>query len=138
MVPGGLTHILEVKKAIARGEVVAILADRHHPNERGRGVEVDFLGARASLPQGPFLMAAALGCPVLVMVGLRAGRQKYEIHVERFADPLEIPRRDRAGQLQYHAQKYADWLAQLCVRAPMQWFNFYDFWDADSDSVTGK
>ncbi len=136
--PGTVTHILEVKKAIARGELVAILADRHHPNERGRSVEVDFLGGRASLPQGPLLMAAALGCPVLVMAGLRVGTRKYEIHVERFADPLKIPRRDRPGQLQYHAQKYADWLAKLCALAPFQWFNFYDYWDLESHEATGK
>jgi predicted LPLAT superfamily acyltransferase len=136
--PGSLSHIFEVKKAIARGEAVAILADRHHPNERGRGVGVDFLGDRASLPQGPLLLAAALGCPVLVMAGLRVGNRKYEIHVERFADPLVIPRQDRPVQLQYHAQHYADWLAKLCVQAPLQWFNFYDFWEPDSQETTGK
>ena len=135
--PGSVTHILKVKKAIARGEVVAILADRHHPNERGRGVEVNFLGNRASLPQGPLLMAAALGCPVLLMAGLRSGTRKYEIHVEFFADPLKISRRDRAAQLQYHAQKYADWLAKLCTLAPLQWFNFYDYWDLESHETNG-
>jgi predicted LPLAT superfamily acyltransferase len=136
--PGSLSHVLEVKRAIARGEVVAILADRLHPGERARGVDVEFLGAPVSLPQGPFLMAAALGCPVLVMAGLRAGNRKYEIHVERFADPLKIPRRDRAGQLQYHAQSYADWLARLCTVAPYQWFNFYDYWDLESPETTPK
>lgn len=138
VVPGSLSHVLKVRRAVARGEVVAILADRLHPEERGRGVEVEFLGAPVSIPQGPFLMAAALGCPVLVMAGLRAGNRKYEIHVERLADSLKIPRRDRAGQLQYHAQSYADWLARLCTAAPYQWFNFYDYWDLDSQETTEK
>ena len=132
VVPGSFGHALEVKKAIERGEVVGILADRIHPNERGRAVEVDFLGGRASLPQGPLLLASALGCPVLFMTGLRAGARRYEIHVERFADAVKIPRRDRARELQRYAQAYANSLAKLCVIAPLQWFNFYDFWDREA------
>jgi predicted LPLAT superfamily acyltransferase len=62
------------------------------------------------------------------MAGIRAGSRKYEIHVERFADPVRIPRNDRPRQLQHYAQAYADSLAKLCVLAPLQWFNFYDFW----------
>ena len=126
--PGSFSHTFEVKQAIARGEAVAILADRIHPNERGRDVEVEFLGDRARLPQGPMLLAAALGCPVLMMTGLRAGSRKYKIHVERFGDAINIPRRDRTVHLQKYAQAYANSLAELCKLAPFQWFNFYDFW----------
>ena len=132
VVPGSFGHALEVKKAIERGAVVAILADRIHPNERERTVEVDFLGRRACLPQGPLLLASALGCPVLLMAGLRMGTRKYELHVERFADAVKIPRRDRARELQRYAQAYANSLAKLCVIAPLQWFNFYDFWDREA------
>ena len=27
------------------------------------------------------------------------------------------------------AQAYADRLAEECAAAPLQWFNFYDFWN---------
>lgn len=129
---GSFSHVFEVKQAIERGEVVAILADRTHPNEIDRVVEVDFLGGRALLPQGPLLLAATLGCPVVLMAGLRAGDRHYEIQVEQFADPMVIPRKERASQLQYYAQAYANWLEGLCIAAPLQWFNFYDFWARDS------
>ncbi len=126
--PGSLTHVFEVKQAIADGQVVAVLADRFHPNERGPAVEVEFLGERAHLPGGPFLLAATLGCPVVLMAGVRRGNRRYEIHVERFGDPVRIPRANRAETLAEVAQSYADWLQKLCLVAPFQWFNFFDFW----------
>jgi predicted LPLAT superfamily acyltransferase len=135
---GSFSHVFEVKRAIERGEVVAILGDRTHPNESDRVVEVDFLGGRAYLPQGPLLLAATLGCPVVLMAGLRSGDRDYEIHVEQFADPLAIPRRERASQLQFYAQAYANWLEGLCIATPLQWFNFYDFWAFNSAASREK
>jgi predicted LPLAT superfamily acyltransferase len=117
-----------VKACIARGEVVGILADRVQPHEGNRLCHVEFLGGRAALPQGPFALAAVLGCPVLLMIGLRKGIRHYEIRVVRLADRLELPRRQREEALAQLAQRYADWLAAGCVREPYQWFNFYDFW----------
>ncbi len=127
-VTGSFSHVFEVKQAIDRGEAVAILADRIHPNEIGREIEVDFLGEPARLPSGPLLLAATLGCPVITMAGIRASSRGYDIHVERFADPVRIPRGDRPRRLQHYVQVYADSLAKLCLLAPLQWFNFYDFW----------
>jgi predicted LPLAT superfamily acyltransferase len=127
--PGSFQHVLQVKACIERGEVVAILADRFHPNEAGRVVRVDFLGGRAPLPQGPILLAGLLGCPLLMMVGLRRSDRAYEIHVERLADRVVLPREDRITAITEWCQLYADRLATYCARAPYQWFNFYDFWD---------
>jgi len=131
--PGSFHHVLQVRAAIERGEVVAILADRLHPNEdRDRSVRVQFLGGEARIPQGPLLLASALRCPVLVMTGTRVCKRRYEINVERFADPVEIPRREHARGLLYHGQAYASWLERRCVEAPYQWFNFFDFWDVET------
>ena len=80
-------------------------------------------------------LAALLGCPVLLMTGLRIASGAYEIHVERLADRIELPRERRGEALDEFCQAYADRLASYCIRAPYQWFNFYDFWDqGDSDA----
>jgi predicted LPLAT superfamily acyltransferase len=126
--PGSISHALELKACVDRGELVAILADRLHPAERERATSVDFLGRPALLPQGPMRLAALLGCPVLLMVGPRVGDGRYEIHVEPFAERVEIPRERRAEALQEYTQAYADRVAHYCTRTPYQWFNFYDFW----------
>jgi predicted LPLAT superfamily acyltransferase len=126
--PESFQHVAEAKDCIERGEVVAILADRLPPGETSRVSRVEFLGATALLPQGPFRLAALLGCPVLLMVGLRRRERAYEIHVERFADRIELPQERRGEVLGEFCQAYADRLASYCIRAPYQWFNFYDVW----------
>ena len=130
--PGHFEHALTIRRRIQEGDVVALLADRPHPNEAERSILVDFLGAPAPVPEGPMLLAAALRCPVLFMVGIRSGPQRYEIHVEKFADPVTLPRQQRQEAIQGYCQNYADRLAGYCERAPYQWFNFYDFWSAET------
>ena len=127
--PGSVDHVMTARMALARGEVVAILADRTSPNEWHRASRVEFLGAPARIAQGPFRLAAALGVPVLQMVALRAGDAHYEIEVEWLADRIILPRDRRAALLDEACQTYASRLERLCLRAPYQWFNFFDYWD---------
>ncbi len=133
--PGSAQHVLDARACIERGEVVAILADRVPPSERGRTTRVKFLGESAPLPAGPILFAALLRCPVLFMAGLRTGKKRYEVHVEAFADPVEVERSRRREATSEYCQVYADLLASYCVRAPYQWFNFYEFWSQGESDV---
>ncbi len=127
--PGSLSHVIAARECIRRGEVVALLADRMPPGDAAdRGVAVRFLGDEAVLPEGPFRLAAALACPVVFMVGLRTGRDRYAVHVEPLAERIVLPRGDRSGAVARHAQDYASALERYCLRAPLQWFNFFDFW----------
>ena len=131
--PGSVQHALEVRSKIRKGEVIAILADRVHPLETSRVAKIDLLGGHASLPEGPFLLAGALRCPVLMMTSLRTGPGRYEVFVERIADQLELPRAGRREAVQQHAQDFARRLEKHMLRAPYQWFNFFAFWDDESD-----
>ena len=126
--PGGVAHVLEARACVGRGEVVAVLADRVPPSESHRVARVRFLGGSVELPQGPFLLAGLLGCPVLLMVGLRRGSGVYEIHVERLSDGMDLSRDRRAAAVTEHCQLFADRIAAWCLHAPYQWFNFHDFW----------
>lgn len=128
MKAGGFERVLGAKRVIERGEVLSILADRVHPDEERRVSRVSFLGSLAAFPQGPFLLAGLLGCPVLLMVGVRTGKRSYEIRVERLADRLEFSRHDRKQKIDEFCQQFAARLEAHCVQTPFQWFNFYDFW----------
>ena len=131
MKTGGFERVLGAKRVIERGEVLSILADRVHPGEERRVSRVSFLGSPAAFPRGPFLLAGLLGCPVLLMVGLRTGERSYEIHVERLADRVELSRRNREQKIDEYCQMFATRLEAHCLRAPFQWFNFYDFWSEE-------
>lgn len=128
IVPGSLEHAIEARACVRRGELVAILADRTPVSRRGRTSRVEFLGSLADLPQGPVRLAALLGCPVLMMTALRVGDRAYEICIEPLAERIVLPREGREEAIRSHCQHYADRLAGQCMRAPHQWFNFFDFW----------
>jgi len=127
---GPETAILLQQKLDA-GEWVAIVGDRTAVNpQRGgerRVIWSDFLGRAAPFPQGPFVLAAALRCPVLLMFALQQ-QGKLRIHCEPFADPLLLPRAQRQQALQQAVDHYAERLAHYALLAPLDWFNFFDFW----------
>jgi len=120
-----------LKEKIDRGEWVAIVGDRIAVNpQRGGDWRVcwsNFMGHPAPFPQGPFILAAALRCPVLLMFALRQ-QGKLRLHCEAFADPLPMPRNARQAALQEAVDNYAARLEHFALQSPLDWFNFFDFW----------
>jgi len=123
---GRVDSILKVEAALARGEVVGMLADR---TLNGRGtVSCHFLGEQARFPSGPIRVAAMLKRPMALMFGLYRGGNRYEIHIERFADLTQVDGRERDPGIENLVRRYAGRLEHYCRLAPYNWFNFYDFW----------
>ena len=128
--------VFDIRACLQRGEFVGMLADRVGVGDHTRVSYVPFLGERAAIPHAPFLLASALKCPVLLMIGLRRDHTTYEVFVEMLADEIVLPAAERAGALDALARHYASRLEHYCLRAPYQWFNFYEFWDTLSPSAT--
>lgn len=118
-----------MRSKIDSGEMLVIVGDRTPPAESGRIVSADFLGEPARFPQGPFILAALLECPMYLFFCLRE-QDGYRLHFEPFAERIELPRDRRTEAIAEFAQRYAGRLETLCQRAPFQWFNFFDFWAA--------
>jgi predicted LPLAT superfamily acyltransferase len=72
-------------------------------------------------------MASLFQCPVYLLFSLRTGRG-WEIHFELFRQSIDVPRKDRSAAFHSLAGAYAARLEFYCRQAPLQWFNFYDFW----------
>jgi len=118
--------LLRVRECLERGEIVGLLGDRALKSDKT--TPCDFLGARASFPQGPLLLAAILEAPVVLFFGLYLGARRYAIHFEPFAERVEASRAERAERLTPWIERYAERLEHYCRLAPYNWFNFYDFW----------
>ena len=125
--------MLEVRDALKAGEVVGLLADRVVAGERVRRCE--FLGEPASFPEGPFILAAAVGVPVVLFSAVQGDDRRYRIRFEAFADRIELPRDTRNAALQRMCERYAAWLEARCREVPYNWFNFYDFWGAEPSAI---
>ncbi|KGT95553.1 acyltransferase [Erwinia typographi] len=132
------TAILLQQKLDA-GEWVAIVGDRTAVNRQRGGVRrviwSEFMGKPAPFPQGPFVLAAALRCPVLLMFALRE-KGTLRLHCEPFADPLLLPRATRQQALQQAVDRYAARLEHHALMAPLDWFNFFDFWQLPNQPQT--
>ena len=115
---GTPTALLRAHESLERGEVVGILADRVWRRERTTALP--FLGAPARFPLGAFRVAAALGAPIILGLGLHRGGNRYAVHFERLDRPG-----DTAATL---LERYVARLEHYCRFAPYNWFNFYDFW----------
>jgi len=125
---GRVDSMLKVNEFLNAGTMVGMLADRTFGDDTT--VPLDLLGAPANMPMGPFRMAAILRRPVLFMVGLYLGGNRYEIHFERLTDFSRTARGERQVDLERAMLDYTALLDKHCRRAPYNWFNFFDFWAA--------
>ncbi|MEI7995722.1 MAG: hypothetical protein WCH01_12555 [Methylococcaceae bacterium] len=117
---------------IDAGELVIIAADRTPVNNRQRVTKVDFLGAEALFPQGPIILAFLMKCPVYTVFCLKQ-QGKHVIYFDYFSEMLKLPRKTREQAMQQIIQRYAECLQAYCLKEPLQWFNFFDFWQVAHD-----
>jgi len=76
----------------------------------------------------PERIAALLKRPVVMMVGLYRGGNRYDVHFERLADMSGVERADRERAIEDALRRYVARLEHYCRLAPYNWFNFYDYW----------
>jgi predicted LPLAT superfamily acyltransferase len=124
----GPDTVIALRERLAAGEHVAIVADRVSVRHKERSIAAPFLGRPAPFPEGPFVLASLLECPVYLLFCLKI-EGRYRVYFEPFADPFELPRADRQRALQAAITRYAERLEAHCLLAPTQWFNFFDFWE---------
>ncbi|WP_191489866.1 glycosyl transferase [Pseudomonas sp. FEN] len=124
--------MLQLSQRLDRGEWLAIAGDRV-PLHGGRHVRVDFLGQPAAFPQGPWLLAGLLKCPVNLLFCVKL-QGRYRITLEPFTESVQWKRSDREQVITQWAARYAERLGHYCLQAPHQWFNFYPFWKSDDNA----
>lgn len=120
-----------LSERIDAGEFIVIAGDRTPVTGHERVSKVRFLGGVAPMPQGAFILAGLLKCPVYLMFCLKLN-DKYHIYVELFSEKIAFRRKQRNQMINAAVQQYANRLEYFCLIAPLQWFNFFPFWCDDS------
>lgn len=118
---------MQLSERVQQGEFIVIAGDRVPVSSNPRVALAPFLGQTAAFPIGPYVMAAVLGCPLYTMFATRQG-DGHELHFERLRESVSLPRRGRDAALAELAAAYAARLEHHARRSPLEWFNFYDFW----------
>lgn len=129
---GRLDAMLSLRHWLDQGGVAGLLADRRLPGPPGRShtIVLPFLGRPAAFSDGPFRLAALLKRPLVFMVGLYRGGNRYELRFEPlhdFSTPL-APGETQDERIRRAITAYVATLEALCLDAPHNWFNFFDFW----------
>lgn len=129
--------MLMLKSKIEGGEWLFIAGDRIPLSGEKRTVPVNFMGKQAQMPIGPYMLAKTLQCPVKLMFSYRLGKQVL-FDMVPFSEKVEIPRKGRDETLRVLAQNFASELEKQCLNAPMQWFNFYPYFDNPSERLSNE
>jgi lauroyl/myristoyl acyltransferase len=114
------TVSLDLLAALRRGEVVAVQGDRAL-GTRG-DVLVPFFGRPAPFPLGPFILARAVGMPLVPAFCLLDADYRYRVKV---TEPLVVA----AGREEDAARAWVGVLEDVVREYPSQWFNFFDIWN---------
>lgn len=125
---GKLDSMLAIHDRLQAGGLVGVLTDRSLATDNS--VDIFFMGRQTRLPTGPFRMAAMLKQPVVFMTGLYCGGNRYEVYFEQIADFARISPKNREDAILQAIENYAVALESYCRKAPLNWFNFFDFWKA--------
>jgi len=124
---GDPTHVLlALNETLSRGGLVGLLADRGHGGELM--VSTRLLDSPITLPVGPWRLAAVTGAPVVLIFGLLQPDGTYDVCFEPFAERIELRRTHRAEDAAEWVGRYASRLESRMREAPLNWFNFYDYW----------
>ena len=128
---GQMDAMLKIRDALDRGSFVGVLGDRTLGNEATQAVE--FLGAPANFPLSALRAAALMRRPVIFMIGLYRGGNRYHIVFEKLADFSHVEARQRDIAVRAAVGQYARLLEKYIRSDPYNWFNFFDFWRAANE-----
>jgi len=115
----GPLDALPLLSHLRRGGVVAVQIDRLPPGMRGRNVQL--FGHPWAIPEGPILLSALSGAPIVPTFTRRLGYLAYDIDS---LPPITIARRPTDVEITRAAQELADAMANFVRENPTQWFHF--------------
>lgn len=124
-----VSFLISITAALRRGELVCIQGDRYMHEDRV--MTATFMGREAEFPEGPFVLASKMKCPVVFYFAMR-GKGRHYRFVFRTPESV-LPYIDGQDRKDYIFKAYVKALEDIVREYPMQWFNYYDFWKLYSD-----
>ncbi len=123
---GSPADAIPLLAALRRGEIVAMLGDRAYGSP---SKEAPFLNGTASFPIGAYVLASIANAPLVTVFNLREPGGHYRF----FGFPAQFPKMPahhlRDDYLKNCAATFAQNLESTLKRDPLQWYNFFPFWN---------
>ncbi len=120
------SHIYSINHALQEGEIVCMAGDRRLPQQRS--IECTILGESASLPEGPFRIAATEKLHTLAIFVMKERWNTYRVYQKEIAINQDLPRDEIEKDI---VQQYAQHIESMVRKYPLQWYHYFDFWNKD-------
>lgn len=121
LVKDDMSHIFEINNALSNAELVCFTGDRYMKGQKT--ATESLLGKEANFPAGPFLLASRLNVPVLFVYVMKETNKHYHL----YARQAKVKNRDAQDLL----KKYTESVEWMLKKYPLQWFNYFDFWNRE-------
>lgn len=119
--------VVPALRILQAGGVVAAHGDRDFNDQ---GWPVEFFGATASLPPGPFLLAARSGALIVPTFFLLTPERTFHVIYE---PPIDLGDGDDIeGRARAAMETWAEILERRIGQYPEQWYCFYPFWGCEA------
>lgn len=124
-----MSHLNEIRQALSNKEIIAMNGDRYI--EGNKVYNIEFLGQMAAFPAGPFSIAGKYDVPVTFAFAMKEKKTHYHF----YATPLRKVGRyttlaQREQNIMDMVKEYAAELETKVRRYPLQWFNYFQFWNS--------
>jgi predicted LPLAT superfamily acyltransferase len=125
-VAADMSHIFTIIAVLTRGEILTMPCDRVFTGNKT--VTLDFLGKLACFPTGAYHLAAKFDVPVLTLFVMKESARHYHVflnRIDRYSD-YNLSTNEKVDLL---ARNYVSELERILEKYPLQWYNFYKFWN---------
>ena len=111
----GISTGIEISNLLENGNIVMMAGDRL--NSPKSGISVEILGKTCRLPSGVFKLAKFTGIPIFFISCIKKDKQYI------------VEMKEGIGSVNDLAKQFAEFLEQKIIEAPINWANFYDFFE---------
>ncbi len=125
-----MSHLFTIKEVIERGEIVVIPSDRLFGSTKS--VTCDLLDGTADFPIGTFRLAAQLNVPVVSLFIMKEHGTTYKVYEQLIDSHPELPNSTKRAESM--ACDFVNVLEKILKKYPMQWFNFFPFWNESKNN----
>jgi predicted LPLAT superfamily acyltransferase len=122
------SHIIKIDEVLKDKGIIAMHGDRFMDSANFE--EFDFLGKKAKFPTGPFHLAAKYSVPFTFATAFKEKKLHYHFFAAK-AQYVKYPGNiaERKIEIKKSMQNYVSQLEETIKKYPIQWFNYYNFWN---------
>jgi len=127
------SHLFKIQEAFSKKEIVVMHGDRFL--EGTNTIELNFMGKIAQFPTGPLYLASKNSIPVSYVYAVKETSKHYHFfatEIKIYPYPANIKKRKE--KLEAMLKDYIYSLEKVVEKYPLQWFNYYPFWQEEKEN----